>query len=739
MVQQGQVKHFRINNVPGGFAIHKDDVPCATLSALIPQKLGRRLTARTSSSSTTSQLLVIPLPNPDRPGWTQQQVAAQRTLQEVLRKKAFCGLDTTPGPPSGDAAGGGGGGGSSNTATVAHNPAMLAKFAAQDQAALKDALPKLFQGGTSGSKPVEAVQLFLDGRHALGADRALLKQQIAAAVDWLILAAPVACLDPAIVRVVHQLLAVRMFAAALTSNSQFARLQSTMQAASNAVGAERLAPLFSTFELARTMGNAQLSQHWHYHASAAAGQKPSQAAAEAELYRLLAQRCNFDDPAEMAEHVCLHAARAVNLMVNARFQAKVAAVAARVAGCRHFGAAVKGFARSLVKILNDYAQLLPGPGASWVCDGLRCLLTVPSVAAMHALIAILNDEFAGFVQFKNPFELDEAGRAARGHLLLCNITAVYAPGGGTYREMLAWPTSGPALEAMMAETASGQPAERWKRHVAAALALLRDPALADVQVKVAVEIQLTFDSFAVVRGAGHLNYDMVRPGKDKDLWANFGGLEEEVAAISMLSACIRGQLSLVERFLMAPVEKRADGTLLKCGGNVNARVGFASGGEKTALAVAASESHCDVVGYLLKQPGIEVDKASTDDGATPLYGAAQNGFGNVVQQLIAAMADVNKAKTDSGATPLSMAVLYGHATVVQQLLAATADVNHAESSGRTPLIAAAMGGCAEVVRQLLDANADVHQTTNRGSAALKKAREASYTEIVAMLIAAGAT
>ena len=171
-------------------------------------------------------------------------------------------------------------------------------------------------------------------------------------------------------------------------------------------------PLFTESNLAEGMGTAQVDKFWHHNEHYnPASKKPSQASLAPELYQLM-QRLNFDDPAEMAEHVCLHAARAVNLMVNARFQAKVAAVAKRVAGCRHFDAAAKGFARSLVKILNDYAQLRPGPGASWVCDGLRCLLTVPSVAAMHALISILNDEFAGFLQFKNPFALDEAGRVA---------------------------------------------------------------------------------------------------------------------------------------------------------------------------------------------------------------------------------------------------------------------------------------------------------------------------------------
>ena len=160
--------------------------------------------------------------------------------------------------------------------------------------------------------------------------------------------------------------------------------------------------------------------------------------------------------------------------------------------------------------------------------------------------------------------------------------------------------------------------------------------------------------------------------------------------------------------MKAPVEKMADGTVLKCGGDVNARVGLASDGGRTALHNAAENHHCDVVGYLLKQPGIEVDKARTDYGETPLFMAADKGFGDVVKQLIAAKADVNKAKTDDGTTPLIIAAMEGH---------------------------------ANAVKQLLDANSDIHHTTTveDGSyTALKIAKEKSQTEVVAMLIAAGA-
>ena len=83
--------------------------------------------------------------------------------------------------------------------------------------------------------------------------------------------------------------------------------------------------------------------------------------------------------------------------------------------------------------------------------------------------------------------------------------------------------------------------------------------------------------------------------------------------------------------------------------------------------------------------------------------AAQNGFGDVVKQLIAAKAAANKAETANGSTPLFMAAQNGFGDVA--------------------------------------AKADVHQTTTAETGsytALKVAEEESQSEIVAMLLAAGA-
>ena len=77
----------------------------------------------------------------------------------------------------------------------------------------------------------------------------------------------------------------------------------------------------------------------------------------------------------------------------------------------------------------------------------------------------------------------------------------------------------------------------------------------------------------------------------------------------------------------------------------------------------------EVVERLLARDDIDVNKATTGDGCTPLYVASQNGHTEVVERLLARDdIDVNKARTDNGSTPLCVAVAHGHRKVVKRLL-----------------------------------------------------------------------
>ena len=77
----------------------------------------------------------------------------------------------------------------------------------------------------------------------------------------------------------------------------------------------------------------------------------------------------------------------------------------------------------------------------------------------------------------------------------------------------------------------------------------------------------------------------------------------------------------------------------------------------------------EVVERLLARDDIDVNKARTEDGSTPLFMASQKGHTEVVERLLARDdIDVNKAMTDDGSTPLCVAVAHGHRKVVKRLL-----------------------------------------------------------------------
>ena len=62
-----------------------------------------------------------------------------------------------------------------------------------------------------------------------------------------------------------------------------------------------------------------------------------------------------------------------------------------------------------------------------------------------------------------------------------------------------------------------------------------------------------------------------------------------------------------------------------------------------------------------------MDQARTDNGATPLFMASQNGHHLVVEALLQHGAAVDKATTDYGTTPLSIASSNGKLYVVKLL------------------------------------------------------------------------
>lgn len=99
----------------------------------------------------------------------------------------------------------------------------------------------------------------------------------------------------------------------------------------------------------------------------------------------------------------------------------------------------------------------------------------------------------------------------------------------------------------------------------------------------------------------------------------------------------------------------------------------------------------------LIEGGADVSRR-TSQGTTPLERAADVGFKDIVELLIAKGADVN-AKDNWNWTPLHSAV-YGHKDIVELLITEGANVNARDGASRTPLWYAKDEGNAEIVELL---------------------------------------
>ena len=86
-----------------------------------------------------------------------------------------------------------------------------------------------------------------------------------------------------------------------------------------------------------------------------------------------------------------------------------------------------------------------------------------------------------------------------------------------------------------------------------------------------------------------------------------------------------------------------------------------------------------------------------------MYAVAYNGHADALQLLLQAKADPDKASDNDGTTPMFMAAQEGHADALQLLLDAKADCSLCmHCNGWSPLFVASGAGNAEVVRRLLE-------------------------------------
>jgi ankyrin repeat protein len=172
------------------------------------------------------------------------------------------------------------------------------------------------------------------------------------------------------------------------------------------------------------------------------------------------------------------------------------------------------------------------------------------------------------------------------------------------------------------------------------------------------------------------------------------------------------------------------------------------------LHVAAQNGYKDMVELLL---AYEADvNAKNRSGFEPLHLATQNGHKNVVELLLANKANVNARDFPAGMTPLHMAAMKGHKDISELLLANKAGINAriedvrefpSESRapisvlGCTPLHLAAEFHHKDVVELLLAKGANVNAKDHEGDTPLRCAAESGYKgakDVLELLLAKGA-
>ena len=152
------------------------------------------------------------------------------------------------------------------------------------------------------------------------------------------------------------------------------------------------------------------------------------------------------------------------------------------------------------------------------------------------------------------------------------------------------------------------------------------------------------------------------------------------------------------------------------------------------LFIASQDGNVAKVKVLLKAGG-NVNQARTTNGCTPLFIASQHGNVDTVKVLIKAGANVDHALTTTGVSPLFIASSRGNIDTLKVLIKAGSNVNQAKTTdGASPLYVASQKGNVDLVEVLLEAGGNVNQHTHKNTTPLNTASNNGHTEIVRLLL-----
>ena len=155
------------------------------------------------------------------------------------------------------------------------------------------------------------------------------------------------------------------------------------------------------------------------------------------------------------------------------------------------------------------------------------------------------------------------------------------------------------------------------------------------------------------------------------------------------------------------------------------------------LWLAAEDGHGRVVEALLRA-GADPNTRRGDSGETVLMGAARTGQAEVLQRLIAFGADVNARDRIRNQSAVIWAAGEGHAAAVHVLAEAGADLEARSSSEMTPLMFGIRSGDVATARELLDQGADLKAAGSDGTTPLALAILNANWEMAAFLVNRGA-
>lgn len=153
----------------------------------------------------------------------------------------------------------------------------------------------------------------------------------------------------------------------------------------------------------------------------------------------------------------------------------------------------------------------------------------------------------------------------------------------------------------------------------------------------------------------------------------------------------------------------------------------------TPLIYAKRDNRYDIIGYLL-QKGAKI--TSREEMEELFIYACQNGFDQIVQNLIERKVDINRRFAD-GTTPLWIATMNSNEKIVRLLVQAGSDIEARDKEGMTPLLFATSKKEENIVIALLELGADPAVKDKGLNTALHYAASRGFVKAASLLIRKG--